>query len=434
MGNVILGNYIGLDASGSFAVPNPDGGIGIFYNGVGHVIGGEAPGAGNVISGNGSAGIWLSGSGVSNNVVRGNFLGLNAAGTAAVPNTVVGIYAINGASSNCFIGNVMSGNTSEGLRIAGAGSTANIAQGNFFGTDATGTTAVANGFAGVSVIRGATSNLIGGAAAGEGNLASGNYIGIAVGDPGTSGNVVQGNRAGTDVTGTIAVGNGFAGLTVGNGAASNIIGGAAAGQGNLFSANYYGAVISDRGTAGNVIQGNFVGPDITGKAALANGFAGLAVWTGAASNLIGGAAAGAANVVSGNGAYGLFISDTNTSDNLFEGNLIGTDDSGAGALGNGFANVELQSGATGNFIGGVAAGTGNVIAFSGSGPGVVLFDASTTNNAIRGNSIFDNAGLGIDLNNDGVTPNHTGFLSGPNDFQKTIQFSPARGAAAARPL
>src|ERR1019366_4593018 len=106
VGNVMLGNYIGTDASGSFAVPNAAGGIGIFYNGLGHVIGGTNAGACNIISGNGSAGIWLSGSNVGGITVSGNFIGLNAAGTSAISNTFAGIYVLNGASSNAILNNV----------------------------------------------------------------------------------------------------------------------------------------------------------------------------------------------------------------------------------------------------------------------------------------------------------------------------------------
>jgi hypothetical protein len=90
----------------------------------------------------------------------------------------------------------------------------------------------------------------------------------------------------------------------------------------------------------------------------------------------------------------------------------------------------LQGGATGNFIGSAGAGAGNIIAFSSTGPGVVMYDAATTNNAIRGNSIFSNGALGIDLNNDGVTPNHNGFLAGPNNLQNFPVITNVFGYAA----
>ena len=365
-GNVILGNYIGTDASGSLAVPNALGGIGIFYNGVGHIIGGTNADGRNVISGNGGAGIWIDGTGVSNNILRGNFIGLNAAGTAGVSNAYgTGVTVAGGASGNAILNNVISSN----------------------------------------------------------------YIGVVISDAGTSRNVIQGNLIGTDTTGKAALPNGYEGLAVQGGAASNTIGGTTASSANVISGNYYNLAIFDPGTSGNVIQGNLIGVDITGKTALPGQYQGVAMGNGASSNIIGGTVAGSANIISGN-YLGLVIGNAYTSGNLFQGNLIGTDITGTNALGNGFADVQLYGGASGNFIGGVAPGAGNTIAFSGFGPGVVLYDPGTTNNAIRGNSIYSNGGLGIDLNNDGVTFNHTGFLAGPNNLQNFPVITIAFGYAS----
>ena len=312
-GNTILGNYIGTDATGSFSVSNALGGIGIFTNGVGHVIGGANPdGSGrNVISGNGGAAIWLSGAGVSNNSVRGNFIGLNAAGTAGVSNTFDGIYLINGASGNTL------GGTSPGSR----------------------------------------------------NVISGNrQYGIFISDPGTGNNSVLGNYIGTDVAGTNAIGNGGSGF-------------------------------------------------------------GIGIWSGANGNTIGGASPGAGNLISGHSGFSYGIAMGGVNGTVVQGNYIGTDFTGTNALANGFANVALWGGSTGNLVGGTGAGAGNVIAFAG-GPGVVLYDPGTTNNSIRGNSIFSNGGLGIDFYNDGVTLNHVGFLAGPNDLQNFPVITNASGYAA----
>jgi hypothetical protein len=172
---------------------------------------------------------------------------------------------------------------------------------------------------------------------------------------------------------------------------------------------------------GNIVEGNFIGTDITGKKPLGNAYAGVAIYGGSLGNVIGGASAGARNIISDNGTYGVTLSDVGTSGNIIQGNYIGTDITGTNALGNPptpvyGANVELQAGTSGNIIGGITPGAGNVIAFSDA-VGISLFENDTTNNAIRGNSIFGNAGLGIDLNYDGVTPNHIGFEAGPNDLQ-----------------
>ena len=430
-GVVFQNNGIGTDATGSNAVPNGLGGIGVFEGAHNVTIGGPIKADGNLISGNTNAGIYFVGVGVTNNVVQGNLIGVNLAGTAALPNSQVGIFIYGGASANAIgganphEGNLLSGNLLEGVYLSDTGTTGNLVQGNYVGTDITGSNAVPNGDIGVGVWNGASGNLI------VGNLISGNTnYGLVIG--GATTNTVQGNLIGTDITGTNALGNRFTGAAIWGTATGNLIGGTNAGAGNVISGNWtYGLFISDNNTTGNFVEGNAVGTDVTGKRALANGFAGVAIFNQAAANIIGGTTVGTTNLISGNGTYGVFISDTNTTGNLVEGNLIGTDITGINALGNGTAsgsgaNVELQQGAVGNFIGGTAVGAGNVIAFS-SAKGVLLYDPATTNNAIRGNSIFGNTNLGIDLNNDGVTPNHVGFLAGPNDFQNYPVITTAAG-------
>ena len=420
-GVVIQGNYIGTDFTGANAVPNGNAGVDVFSGAHGMIIGGTNAAARNVISGNGYAGVILAGAGVTDNLVQGNYVGTYVNAIKPLPNGQIGIGIWGGASGN-FVGgtnagarNVISGNSLEGVYVGDPGTTGNVVQGNFIGTDVAGTHVIANGDIGVGIWNGASSNLI------VGNLLSGNNnYGLVIG--GAFANTVQGNLIGTDITGTNALGNRFTGAAIWGAATGNLIGGTTGAAGNIISGNAtYGLFISDTNTTGNFVEGNAVGTNVTGKRALANGFAGVAIFNQAAANIIGGTTAGTTNLISGNGTYGVFISDTNTTGNLVEGNLIGTDITGTNALGNGTANssganVELQQGAVGNFIGGTAAGAGNVIAF-GSVKGVLLYDPATTNNAIRGNSIFGNTNLGIDLNNDGVTPNHAGFLAGPNDLQ-----------------
>jgi titin len=105
-----------------------------------------------------------------------------------------------------------------------------------------------------------------------------------------------------------------------------------------------------------------------------------------------------------------------------EGNFIGTDRSGTLALGNARDGVTITGfDAADNTIGGAARSAGNVIAFNG-GAGVSVIDPFVSGlnlgNAILSNAIFANTGLGIDLGDDGVTPNHPGgLIPGPNGFQ-----------------
>ena len=426
--NIIVGNYIGLNAAGTAAVPNTYSGIGIWDGPAGTIIGGTNAGAGNVISGNLADGINLSYSNISGVVIQGNYIGTDYTGSNAVANVNAGVHVFQGAhdmmigGTKSLMRNIISGNGYTGIIIAGTDVTNNVVQGNYVGTDLTGTHAVPNGQIGIGVWGGATGNLVGGTNAGAANVASGNPLdGILVSDLGTSNNIVEGNFAGTDPSGKIAVPNG-SGIVVQAGAINNTIGGTVPGTANIISGNSgEGVLVSDFGTAGNFIQGNFIGTDISGGKALGNAYAGVALYGGAEGNLIGGASARERNIISDNGTYGVTISDVGTSGNIIEGNFIGTDITGTNALGNPpipvyGANVELQAGASGNFIGGIAPGAGNVIAFS-EAAGITLFETNTTNNAIRGNSIFSNADLGIDLNFDGVTPNHSGFEAGPNDLQ-----------------
>jgi hypothetical protein len=120
--------------------------------------------------------------------------------------------------------------------------------------------------------------------------------------------------------------------------------------------------------------------------------------------------------------------------NLVQGNFIGTDPTGTASLGNG-VGVEIAGGAHNNVIGGpvvptvVVAGAGNVIAHN-TGTGVVIgssiSDAATVGNSIRGNSIYQNGGLGIDLGNDGVTPNHKHKLVGRLESEDHLGRRPGR--------
>jgi hypothetical protein len=426
--NVILGNYIGLNASGTTAVTNFYSGIGIWDGPVGTIIGGTNTGARNVISGNWQYGIYLEGTNVSGVTIQGNFIGTDFSGSNSVPNGDAitngygGIGIFSGANGNTIggtsagAGNLISGNTNAGIYLENPGVTNNVVQGNYIGTDVSGTTALTMQQFGVYVLDGASGNTIGGTTPGARNVISGNQqYGVYILNPGTSNNFVLGNTIGPDVTGTKAIGNGGFGIGINN-ASANFIGGTSAGAGNLISGNpgfSYG--IATFGASNNVIQGNYIGTDFSGKAVLANGFTGIALELGSIGNLVGGTTAGAGNLISGNGTYGVYIYYTGTSGNLVLGNDIGTDLTGTNALGNGFANVILLGGATGNFIGGI--GAGNVVAFAG-GPGVVLYDSGTTNNSIRGNSIFSNTALGINFSDDGVISNDVGDAdTGPNDLQ-----------------
>ena len=157
----------------------------------------------------------------------------------------------------------------------------------------------------------------------------------------TLSNVVEGNYIGTDVTGRLALGNGYGGVTIQAGASKNIIGGTTAAARNLISGNTGSGVhLLYSGTTGNVVEGNYIGTDVTGTVALGNN-EGVAIYAGASGNLIGGTTPGAGNLISGNANYGVEISDSGTTSNLVQGNLIGTDGTGTRAVDNGNGGLAI---------------------------------------------------------------------------------------------
>jgi titin len=429
-GNTVQGNLIGTDATGTQALGNGEFGVAVVMA-AGNVIGGTAAGAGNTASGNGIAGITLWGSDTQDNTVQGNFLGTDPTGTMAVANSESGIGIYDGASDNLIGGtdararNILSGNT-YGILMGDAVAAGNIIQGNYIGTDASGATVIPNAQTGILLW--GQNTVIGGAEAGAGNVISGNvFAGIDLGG-GSSGTIIQGNYIGTDASGTAALGNEL-GIFV-NSSADNVIGGTASGAGNVISGNT-GRNIQIDGieAARNTIQGNFIGTDVTGTAALENGRA-LLIFD-APDNLIGGTEAGARNVISGN-LPGISIEGPDATGNVIQGNYIGTDVTGTAPLGNRGATIRLTNGASDNTIGGTAPGAGNIIANS-AWVGVGLFADAGTGNRIRSNSIFDNGGMGIDLGRDAVTPNDEGDAdTGPNNLQNypVLTSVVANGSAA----
>jgi parallel beta-helix repeat protein len=195
------------------------------------------------------------------------------------------------------------------------------------------------------------------------------------------------------------------------GGAQNTVGGSGPGEGNVISGGGVGVGIVGSGTDGNVVKGNFIGTDASGTAAVPN-YVGVQIGPEGQGNIIGGSGPGEGNVISGNLEEGVRITCCGTSNNVFKGNLIGTDALGASALPNGTRGVFI-SGVRDNIIGGAAPGEGNLIAYNTMDGVYVYGDA--TGNRIRGNSIHSNGGKGIELfaggNTELAPPAITGFGS-----------------------
>ena len=299
--------------------------------------------------------------------------GINAGLNANGLHITAGGSTVRGLVINRFGGNGISIDTNGG----------NFIQGNYIGTDVAGTADLGNGGSGVA-LEGSTSNTIGGTEPGAANLLSGNDgAGVAL-FSGATGNQVLGNLIGTDVNGITALDNKH-GIEIHS--SNNTIGGTVAGAGNVISGNIlYGVYIISPDSTANVFQGNFIGTDITGTVALGNGDDGLRIQN-APSNIIGGTVAGARNVISGNGAGGIVIDTNGATGNVVQGNYIGTQVNGASPLGNSVYGVRIRNSASNNTIGGTAAGAANTIAFNGGdGVGVHSGSGnSTLSNAIFSN-------------------------------------------------
>jgi titin len=367
--NWIAGNYIGTDPSGTQAVGEHNTGIGIRNEASGNLIGTNGDGVSdanerNVISGN-TYGIALDDA--SGTQVQGNYIGVTAAGNAAVPNKNAGIYVSGG----------------WGNRI------------------------------GITTTAGPAYDA-------KRNVISGNFWGVKLSD--TDDNIIAGNYIGTNPAGTQALANQYVGIYI-NGGAGNLIGTDGDGVADAMERN----VISGNGGSGiylsassdNIIAGNYIGTNAAGSAALGNGLMGVGVQDGDANRIGMDDVAHTAerNVISANYDSGIRLINANA--NSISGNLIGTDATGTASLGNSFSGISIYGASSfNNMVGNMVPELGNVIAYNqytgvrmgeyGGGvyPGIPLY------NAILSNAIFSNGYQGITLepgSNNGL--NHPDVIS-----------------------
>jgi hypothetical protein len=254
-------------------------------------------------------------------------------------------------------------------------------------------------------------------------------IRIQASSHGTLTNIIYCNFVGTDVTGTVQQGNGWnqamywAGIDII--CSASMVGIAADNQilHNLVSSNYAEGVAISNCPPGdvfnNIVFGNFIGTDIGGTIDFGNTHDGVYIGEGAHDNIVD------MNLISGNDFEGVCIVGyadlyINTRRNIILQNIIGLDIAGA-PLPNTLDGISI--GQYGNLYQGGFANANvvdtNVIAHNG-GNGVTVWEHpyTTTNcdsNYITRNNMYNNGGLGIDLNDDGVTPNDGGDPDqGPN--------------------
>jgi len=437
-GNFVVGNIIGLKADGNGALGNVTHGVHIEGSGanrigdtVGVSLGGPCTGGCNVISSNGFAnsGVRIEGATAVFNKIQSNYIGLAADGIEPRGN-FNGVTIVN-APNNMIGGsssvhrNLISGHLvhpgSSGIFI-GEGSSGTSVQSNYIGTDVSGTLSRGN-TTGLWILD-SPNNTVGGLTSAPG-LPPGNIISASsesgvnlqnFATTSTPGNVILGNLIGTDVTGTLDLGN-RTGVFL-NQSSGNFVGGIEAGARNIISGGSTGVLMSSGFNLArfNTVQGNYIGTDITGMADLGNDGSGISI-NYSDQNLIGGTTPEARNVISGNGyvyvggcvcAPGISIEGSSA--NTVQGNFIGTQADGIGSLGNTGSGISTNNGMNNTTIGGMAPGSGNVIAFNGI-PGNTssgIYVGAGTGNRILSNSIHSNISLfslGIDLIPAGITSN-----------------------------
>ncbi len=402
--NRITGSYFGTNAGGTAALANTGDGITLIGSSS-NTIGGTTANAGNLISGNGGNGISIRTTGPTTsdfNLVAGNRIGLNAAGTAKLANAANGI-SVDGGKNNTIGGatalarNVISGNGSTAVNVSAnqANTSGTVVAGNYIGTNATGTTAIGNGFTAITVAAAGaftiTNTTIGGIAA---NVVSGsvgvNSGGITISGTGVTGTQIQGNFIGTNATGTAALPNGSAGIFLTQ-PGSVTVGGTTVAARNVISGNTgHGISLSNTtGVLGTIlVEGNYIGTTADGSTALGNASAGIRLLQ-TGNVQIGSSVVGAGNVISGNGGAGI-ISSFGTAGNLIQGNLIGVNSAGTLAIGNTQGGIVLTNSAL-NTIGGAAAGAGNVISGNNVANTAGIDVRASDSTTIQGNSIGTNA-------------------------------------------
>ncbi len=272
--NVIEGNWIGTDTTGAAAAGNRRSGIAI-WSGADNVVGGTTAAARNVISGNNVPGmsyaLLVGASGLTATMIQGNYVGTDASGSFAVPNYLgIGIVAGSEATvggSTAGAGNVVSGNATNGIGIGGPDT---VVVGNLIGTDAAGASGIGNGQFGVAI--GAANVLVGGTTSAHRNVIAANLRdGVGITGGAAIGARVEGNFIGVAADGVTPLGNSEHGVSLGNSGGGNSVGGTAAGTGNVIANNGYDGVI---------VHPNDVGISILGNAISGNGEEGIDLDTG----------------------------------------------------------------------------------------------------------------------------------------------------------
>jgi parallel beta-helix repeat protein len=416
--NKVFSNYLGTDVTGAKELPNGKYGVYLHDGSSGNDF------YDNTISGNQLSGIAIKGAKTSN-IIEINRIGLDSTGKKAVPNGLAGKadghgVLIDGAAGNQLIGNFIGGNKQDGVHIEGGTAKNNTIRGNLIGTNADGSAAVANRH-GVVITGGASQNVIGGAfpfnpAVAQGNLISGNRRSGVLVNGGPGKNQIFGNFIGTDAAGTGKLPNGTDLLDDGNGifirnSPDNVIGGADR-RGNVVSGNKEDGIrIQGAGATGNKVLSNSIGttlPDPLTQMVqpLGNDGNGIVI-AGGKDNIVGDKDLG--NIIAANGGDGVVIRNLGASKatgNKVQFNKIGTDAQGNKGNPASFANtngVFIAAGSTRNTI------AQDRIAFNNKAG--IRDENPANSNTFTKNSITENGNMGIDVAEEDVTTDNLPDIS-----------------------
>ena len=296
----IANNYIGLESDGTTANGNGAEGIEIGTSCISCTVGGSTTAYRNIISSSNQVGVLVLSAGTT---VRNNYIGTNAAGTAARANGQQGVYVRN--STVTVRDNLISGNSSTGVQVNENGSAISgvIIRDNIIGLTADGSTALGNASGGI-LIGSSGSNAVTGTLI-QGNVVSSNTgTGVDIANAVHTGTQIWGNTIGLNSAGTADRGNTSNGVRL-VGASTDMDAGADATKRNVIAGN--GTSCISIQSTGNVIKGNYCGLGANGTTEITNDSIAIGFDTGAANNVMGGILAGEENKICASSAMNVYF-------------------------------------------------------------------------------------------------------------------------------
>jgi len=397
--NLIYGNLIGTDIAGTYPTLNPATGININES-PGNTIGGLTDAERNIIFG----GVHLLGVATTGNNILGNYIGPDVSGQNAL-GAGSAVRITNGSNGN-EIGpdNVISGNPINAVSITGNTTQNNTVFGNYIGVAADGNTPMPNGSTNVYIVN-SPDNQIGGLSADSANVISGcPGNGILISGPTATGNMVVGNMIGTNFDGTIAVPNESDGILIAGAAHDNTIRG-----GNLISGNGASGILIDNNSENTRVLNNLIGVNASNNGLIANQNYGVVIFA-SPSNTIEG------NTICGSGRSGISLFGNGCMLNTISQNYIGTNQSSLPSLGNSWEGIRIFQEAERNIIDNniISGNQSHGIFIYESTPDSIVITANKIGTSVDGMSELSNGNDGIYI--EGGTNTTIGGVSGKGNL------------------